>query len=328
MRILLRVLFILFAGALSITLIVGAASVLLDRGGTIVTEEPLPPTAGETAATEPPSYQVIGPTVVTRAGMLFEATGHLVCNDFTFNINGTFPDGFSDQFPNNEIPPIFVSDKHVVTLDGQPLQLEPFGGGGGGGEIGDFDYLGQGVSLHVVQPLVEGQTVQITSTVTFNDYVGIPDPVTFEFYLLVENCPLPTAMPYYASADNAITNSDNVTIAVTPILTQSALMIDVDASGRMSLLGPDPATSTVSAFDDLRVEFPDQTLAFDLEPFAGGGSGPGEGEIFLLNRERGFRVLSPIQVGQVIPITIWLTLAPFYGIPDPVPFYFELTVLP
>jgi hypothetical protein len=65
-----------------------------------------------------------------------------------------------------------------------------------------------------------------------------------------------------------------------------------------------------------------------MEPFAGGGSGPGEGEIFLLNRERGFRVLSPIQVGQVIPITIWLTLDPFYGIPDPVPFYFELTVEP
>ena len=194
----------------------------------------------------------------------------------------------------------------------------------GGGGIGGFDALGQGMSYHVLPPLVEGQEVHLTATITFIDYLGIPEPVPFELYLFVGNC----APLYYASADNAITTSDNVTITVTPSLTLAEFLIGVDASGPMRLLGPDPANSPVSAFDDLQVDFPDQALAFDMEPFAGGGSGPGEGETFHLNRVKGFRVLSPLQVGQVIPVTIWITLDPVYGIPEPVPFSFELRGLP
>jgi DNA-binding CsgD family transcriptional regulator len=278
MKTLLRILFILFAGALVITLIVGAAAVLRSRGENTVTEEPATPTAGEIAATEALSYQALSPATIAKDGMLFEATGHLSCSELSFNLNGTFPAGFAEGFPNGEIPPIFVDSQLAATLDGQPLQLEPFGGGGGGGALGGFETLGQGMSFHVLTPLVEGQNVHLTATLTFNDYVGIPDPVPFELFLIVGNCATPTPFPYQYLDGGTIVTPGGVTVVVTPSLTQAEFMISVDASGPMTLLGPDPANSTILSFDDLRVEFPDQSLAFDMEPFAGGGSGPGEGE--------------------------------------------------
>ncbi len=284
----------------------------------------------EMAAPSEAAYQALGPAAIEKDGMLFEATGSLTCTEFTFNVHATFPAGFADQFPGGEIPSIFSDVSLVSSVDGAPLQLERFGGGGGGGGIGGFETLGQGIAYHVLSPLVEGQEVQITAAVTFSDYVGIPEPVPFELYLFVGSCATPTPQPYQYTRYDTITTPAGATMVVTARLTQSVLTVQVEVSGGMGLVWGDwqARNDSLSVFSNVQIEFPDQTRAFALERFAGGGSGPGEGQTFLITQEAGYRVLSALEVGQIIPVIIWITFDPLAGIPEPVPFSFELKVAP
>jgi len=67
------------------------------------------------------------------------------------------------------------------------LRLGAGGGGGGGG--GDFGAVGQELAYKLSVPLSEGQEIQITALVTFNEYGGISDQVPFDLHLFVEQCP-------------------------------------------------------------------------------------------------------------------------------------------
>ncbi|MFH2104342.1 MAG: helix-turn-helix transcriptional regulator [Chloroflexota bacterium] len=312
MRVLIRLLITLIAAAALIVLAIGIAAVFRTRG------ENIP--GGE-------GYQVLGPATIEVDGMLFEASGDLTCTEFTFNLNGTFPEGFSDQFPNGEIPPMFTDVAFAASVNGTPLELEPIGGGGGGGGMGAFDTLGQGRAYRLLTPLSAGQEAHITTYLTFNDYVGIPEPVPFELYLFVGSCATPTLQAYQYHAADTITTPAGVTIVVSARLTRAELSIHVEASGPMALVADQVGVRDLFVYRDLQVEFPDPARVVSLQEAGGGGGGPGDGETFLLSQGKGYTVLSALEVGQVIPVTIWITFDPFAGIPDPVPFEFELVVV-
>jgi len=169
--------------------------------------------------------------------------------------------------------------------------------------------------------------VYITAYLTFNDYVGIPEPVPFELYLLVGNCATPTPQAYQYHAADTITTPAGVTIVVSARLTRAELSIHVEASGPMTLVADQVGVRDLFVYRDLQVEFPDPARVVSLQEAGGGGGGPGDGETFLLSQGKGYTVLSALEVGQVIPVTIWITFDPFAGIPDPVPFEFELVVV-
>jgi len=49
--------------------------------------------------------------------------------------------------------------------------------------------VGQELAYKLSVPLSEGQEIQITALVTFNEYGGISDQVPFDLHLFVEQCP-------------------------------------------------------------------------------------------------------------------------------------------
>lgn len=280
-----------------------------------------------TAAATEASYRRLSPSVVVKDDMLFEASGRLTCTELTFNLNGTFPEGFASQFPNNEIPPLVADLTVAASEDGAPLELEAYAGGGGGGETGHFEVLGQGAAYRLLTPVEEGRPVHVTALVTFNDYIGIPEPVAFELDLWAEDCASPA---YEYLSPDAILTAEGVQIVVAPRLSQSELTIDVEARGPMAVLEDDlrERPTGLYVYTDIRIEFPDPARAFDFRFFSGGGGGPGEGETFQMQQGSRYRILSPLRVGEVIPVIFWVAFDPFTGIAEPVPFVFDLTVSP
>ncbi len=287
-------------------------------------EESLTPTP---TATPGAVYQRLSPTVIVKDGILLEASGHLTCTELTFNLNGTFPEGFAGQFPNNEIPPLVNDLALTASADGIPLELEGFGGGGGSGETGDFEILGQGAAYRLRTPLEEGQPLHVIALVTFNDYLGIPEPIAFELDLWAEHCALPA---YEYLPPDALRTASGIEIVVTPRLSQSTLTIDLEARGPRTAIEDElrERPTELYVYTDLQIEFPDPARAFDFQFFGGGGGGPGEGETFQMQQGSSYRILSPLRVGETIPVILWVTFDPFTGITEPVPFVFDLTVLP
>jgi putative AdoMet-dependent methyltransferase len=198
MRILLRVTSIVIAGLLFTTLIFGLAGALRSRGH-----------KGDSSG---PLYHVLGPAMIEKDGILLEVSGLLTCAELTVNLHGIFPQGFSDQFPNGEIPPIFNDMTVTATADGIPLELEAFGGGGGGGEDDHYEFRGQGRAYHLLTPIATGQQVHVAVVVTLNDYIGIPEPVPFELSLIVADCVTPTPAPYLPLENGTIVSPNGVTI--------------------------------------------------------------------------------------------------------------------
>ncbi|MEZ0396607.1 MAG: helix-turn-helix transcriptional regulator [Anaerolineales bacterium] len=302
----------------------------LRSGNESARELPPPPTA-TSATPQAAFYQRLSPSVIVKDDMLFEAGGHLTCTELTFNLNGTFPEGFASQFPNGEIPPLLADLAISAEADGVPLELEAYAGGGGGGESGAFEVLGQGRAYRLLTPIEEGQQVHVTALVTFGDYIGIPEPVAFELDLWAADCATATSLGIYEyPAPDTIVTAEGVVITVSPHLSQTDLTIDVESRGPMAAIEDElrERPTELYVYTDLQIEFPDPQRAFQFRFYGGGGGGPGEGDTFQMQQGSSYRILSPLRAGEVIPIILWITFDPFTGITEPVPFVFDLTVTP
>ena len=60
------------------------------------------------------------------------------------------------------------------------------GGGGGGGEENGLTERSQGTSYRIEPALKVGDKVHVSALVTFDDSIGIPEPVPFEYDLVVK----------------------------------------------------------------------------------------------------------------------------------------------
>ncbi len=115
----------------------------------------------------------------------FDVTAEVRANELFFLIHSEFPVSIEKSYPEGNVP---ASAKAFdVRLRDLPNTLKVFGGGGGGGgEENGMTERSQGTSFKIEPALTVGDKVHVSARVTFDDSIGIPQPVPFEYDLVVK----------------------------------------------------------------------------------------------------------------------------------------------
>ena len=133
--------------------------------------------------------EYLSPTKITVNGMTFETSASLSTTEFTFSILAEIPAEMMKAIDTSgDSPPIFSEATFTNIETGENLVFEPYagGGGGGGGEGSNTISLEQEMLYRVQMPLEKGQVIKIKALVAFATYIGLSEPVPFEFELTVE----------------------------------------------------------------------------------------------------------------------------------------------
>lgn len=56
--------------------------------------------------------------------------------------------------------------------------------------------------------------------------------------------------------------------------------------------------------------------------------GQDEGKTLQMQQGSSYRILSPLGIGEIIPVILWIAFNPFTESVDPVPFVLDLIVMP
>ena len=148
-----------------------------------------------TPTTELP-YEVLSPTKIQIDNTVFEVVANITPSILRFDVVGRFPPDspcVPVEFPVTTtpecyLPPIVNDIQFSFPSPEFFIELEPYRGGGGGGGGGDQTegiYIGTGFAYHVISPIVVGQRIHFNVVITFNEYYGINQPVSFELDLIV-----------------------------------------------------------------------------------------------------------------------------------------------
>ncbi|MBT3389781.1 MAG: hypothetical protein HN413_05160 [Chloroflexi bacterium] len=131
--------------------------------------------------------EYLTPTKITVNGMTFETSASLSTTEFTFSILAEMPaEAMSAIDMFGDSPPLFSEATFTNIETGEDLVFEPYAGGGGGGEGSSTISMEQETLYRVQMPLEKGQVIKIKALVTFAAYIGLTQPVPFEFELTVE----------------------------------------------------------------------------------------------------------------------------------------------
>jgi hypothetical protein len=144
------------------------------------TDTALPPTPSPT-----PAYDVLSPTRIHAGDYTFDVTVEVRANELFFLVHSEFPVSIEKSYPDGNVPaPAKAVD---VRLRDLPNTLKVVGGGGGGGgEENGMTERSQGTSFRIEPILKVGDKVHVSALVTFDDSIGILQPVPFEYDLVVK----------------------------------------------------------------------------------------------------------------------------------------------
>jgi hypothetical protein len=151
----------------------------------IPTNTALPPTPSPT-----PAYEILSPTKIRAGDYTFDVTVEVSTNNLFFLIYAEFPVSIEKQYPDGDVPaPAKAED---IRLRDLPNTLKVYGGGGGGGgEENGLTERSQGLFYRIEPPLNVGDKVHVSARVTFDDSIGIPEPVPFEYDVVVKKAKRP-----------------------------------------------------------------------------------------------------------------------------------------
>jgi hypothetical protein len=146
------------------------------------------PTETKTAPAPSPTvekpYEVLAPNKIKAGDFTIVIKVDLSTTRLIFNSNTEYPTSIATSYPEDNMPaPIKNVDFKFKEMQ---LDLKMVGGGGGGGWEEKTAWRGYGIQYKISPTLTKGKKVHVTANVSFNDYVGIKEPVPFEFDLVVK----------------------------------------------------------------------------------------------------------------------------------------------